>query len=92
MIVTLAMILLRIGRFGAAEAGGEVPVTILGKSVLLCGSAMLERFDGLGEIKGRERNKQIEGWGKLYGLGRISGVDGIVRRGVDFREYVNVGS
>lgn len=86
------MILFRISRFGAAEAGGEAPVTLLGKSVLLCGSNMLDRFEGLGEVKGRERNKRIKAWGKLYGLGRVTGVDGAVRRGVDFREHVNVGS
>lgn len=91
MVATLALVVLRIGRFGAAEAGGEAPVTVLGKGVLVCGSAMLERFEGLGEVKGRERDKRVKSWGKLYGLGRVRGVDGVARRGVDFGENVNVG-
>jgi hypothetical protein len=80
--------LVRISRFGAAEGGGEVPVTVVGKAVLMCGSGMLERFDGLGETDGKDRNKRVESWGKVYGIGRVRGVDGVVRRGVDFGEYI----
>lgn len=53
---------------------------------------MLERFEGLAEVSGRERDKRVKGWGKLYGLGRVRGVDGVVRKGVDFREYVDIGN
>jgi len=91
MILTLCIVVFRISRFGDAEAGSEAPVTLLGKSVLVCGSNMLDRFDGLGEMNGRERNKCVKQWGRLYGMGRVRGSDGVVRRGIDFREHVNAG-
>lgn len=52
---------------------------------------MLEKFEGLGEVKGGERRTQIEGWGKVYGAGRVRGVDGVVRKGVDFEEFIEGG-
>jgi len=86
MLVTLLVILVRIGRFGSS--GQDVPNTVVGKCVLLCGSGMLGNFGGLAETEARERRAAIEGWGRKFGLGRVNGVDGVARRGVDFEENI----
>lgn len=89
MLFTLLVVLVRIGRFGSS--GQDVPNTIVGRCMLMCGSYMLERFEGLGEMEGKERRSRIVGWGERFGVGRVRGVDGVLRRGVDFEGSIEGG-
>ncbi|KAH7370109.1 hypothetical protein BKA65DRAFT_561585 [Rhexocercosporidium sp. MPI-PUGE-AT-0058] len=86
MLLTLLVVLVRIGRFGGEV---KVPATLGGKMKLLAGSHMIERFRELGDMDTETRDNLVRGWGSKYQIGTFTGVDGIRREGVDFEEYVN---
>ncbi len=58
---------------------------------LVCGSCMLSEFRGLAELDEKSRNKVVQGWGRGYRMGRLVGVDGVERWGVDEDIFVNAG-
>ncbi|KAH7395537.1 hypothetical protein BKA64DRAFT_708932 [Cadophora sp. MPI-SDFR-AT-0126] len=87
MLLTLSVVLVRIGRFGGEV---KVPNTLGGKMKLLAGSHMVERFRHLGDMDTETRNNIVKGWGSTYKIGTVFGVDGIRREGVDFEEFVDI--
>ena len=58
---------------------------------LVCGSCMLSEFRGLAELEKKSRDEVVQGWGKGYRMGRLMGVDGVERWGVDEDIFVNAG-
>jgi hypothetical protein len=87
MLLTLLVVLIRIGRFGGEV---KVPNTLGGKMKLLAGSHMVERFRDLGDMDTETRDNMVKGWGCEYKIGTVVGVDGIRREGVDFEEFVEI--
>lgn len=87
MLLTLLVVLIRIGRFGGEV---KVPTTLGGKMRLLAGSHMVERFYDLGDVDTETRDNIVKGWDCKYKIGTIIGVDGIRREGVDFEEFVEI--
>lgn len=64
------------------------PDTIAGVMVLLCGSRMLGNFEGMGMMGREERNNVVRGWGKVYSMGMVVGLDGVEREGIDEAVFV----
>ncbi|KAL5323604.1 hypothetical protein ACEPPN_008143 [Leptodophora sp. 'Broadleaf-Isolate-01'] len=87
MLLTLLVVLIRIGRFGGEV---KVPTTLGGKMKLLAGSHMVERFRELGEIDTKTRDNIVKGWRYKYKIGTFTGVDGMRREGVNFEEFVDL--
>jgi hypothetical protein len=86
MIITLLVVLVRIGRIGG---GADVPKTLAGKMRLFVGSTMAERFRTMGDAGEAQRDDWVEGLGERYRFGGVRGWDGVSRLGVDFEEYVD---
>jgi hypothetical protein len=49
--------------------------TVMGVMSFVCGSRMLDDFEGFEWLGGRELEKRVSGVGKRYGFGRWKGVD-----------------
>lgn len=49
---------------------------------------MLTEFQGMANLRGRERDKIVKGREKKYSLGGLVGVDGVEREGVDESVFV----
>ncbi|KAL9035575.1 MAG: hypothetical protein Q9180_004791, partial [Flavoplaca navasiana] len=58
---------------------------------LVCGSCMLSEFQGLAELDEKSRDEVVQGWGMGYRMGRLVGVDGVERWGVDEDIFVEAG-
>ncbi|KAI9774087.1 MAG: hypothetical protein M1840_005180 [Geoglossum simile] len=59
------------------------PDTIAAVLSYLCGSSMLQDFQGLSTVDGQTRDGVVVKMGKRYKLGKIVGVDGVERVGID---------
>src|SRR5579862_3249292 len=59
------------------------PDTIAAVLSYLCGSSMLRDFQGLSTVDGQTRDGVVVKMGKRYKLGKIVGVDGVERAGID---------
>ena len=89
--LSVAILLLMLGglvwklirRDGARAELTERPSSIAGILMLVCSSHMLSDFGGMAELRERERNKAVHGWRKRYAMGRLIGLDGVERVGVD---------
>ena len=57
--------------------------------VALCGSHMLEDFAGMSTLEKKQRDAIIKGWGKGYSMGRLIGIDGVERDGIDDDLFIN---
>ena len=57
--------------------------------VALCGSHMLEDFAGMSTLEKKQRDAIIKGWGKGYSMGRLIGIDGVERDGIDEDLFIN---
>jgi Protein of unknown function (DUF3433) len=80
MLVTLMWVALR--RRQTADLPRR-PDTIAAVLSYLCGSSMLQDFQGLSTVDGRTRDGVVVKMGKRYKLGKIVGVDGVGRVGID---------
>lgn len=84
--VILALMLIgivwKLSRKGVADSIHR-PDTIAGVLVRLCGSHMLYEFSGMAQLTKSARNRAVGTWGKRYSMGRLIGVDGLERIGVD---------
>ena len=58
---------------------------------LVCGSSMLSEFRGLAGLDEKSRDEVVQGWGRGYRMGRLVGLDGVERWGVDEDIFVNAG-
>ena len=47
--------------------------------IALCGSYMLEDFEGMSMLEREEREAMVNAWGKEYSMGRFLGVDEVER-------------
>lgn len=67
-----------------------MPETMAGVMALLAGGHMLSSFAPLADYEEKYRNREVESWGFRFGIGKVRGVDGVVRRGVDFEQFVDL--
>ncbi len=89
--LSVAILLLMLGglvwklirREGSGANFAERPSSIAGILMLICGSHMLMDFGGMAELREQERNRAVHGWGKRYAMGKMIGLDGVERVGVD---------
>lgn len=59
------------------------PDTIANVLLTLCGSHMLGDFEGMALMGRKARDKTVQEWDKRYTMGRLIGVDGVEREGID---------
>ncbi|KAH0565071.1 hypothetical protein GP486_001539 [Trichoglossum hirsutum] len=64
------------------------PDTIAAVLLYLCGGRMVKDFQGMAEAEGRLRDKTLMKMGKNYWLGKVEGVDGIERIGIEAKDDV----
>ena len=64
------------------------PDTIVDVLLYLCGSHMLGDFRGMAQLDRRTRDDIVRDWDKRYSMGRLVGVDGVEREGVDESVFV----
>ena len=75
-------------RKGTSELAARRPDTLAGVMLLLCGSRMLGDFEGMGIMRREEIEDIVRGWGKVYSMGMLVGVDGVEREGIDEAAFV----
>ena len=74
---------------GVGKKGNErAPETLGGVLWMLCGSRATGDFRGLSMEGRRERDGVVRGWGKMYSIGSVVGVDGVEREGVEESVFV----
>lgn len=66
------------------------PDTIASVLLALCGSHILGDFSGMAMMDGKTRDRTVNDWDKRYAMGRLIGVDGVEREGVDESMFVGV--
>lgn len=59
------------------------PDTIASILLFLCGSKMLEDFKNMSRMRRKERDEAVRCWNKIYAMGKLIGVDGVDREGID---------
>ena len=64
------------------------PDTLAGLMLKICGSHMLQDFEGMSTLHQEERDEKVNGWGKMYSMGSLVGVDKVERRGIDEASFV----
>lgn len=64
------------------------PDTIASILLYLCGSSMLEDFQGMSRMGRKERDAAVRSWDKNYAMGSVIGVDGVEREGIDESLFV----
>ena len=64
------------------------PDTIVDVLLYICGSHMLGDFRGMAQLDRRTRDGIVRDWDKRYAMGRLVGVDGVEREGVDESVFV----
>ncbi|KAK3377492.1 hypothetical protein B0H63DRAFT_399067 [Podospora didyma] len=62
------------------------PYTIAKSMYYLCDSHMLRDFEGLATLTQKERNRRIEKMGRRYRFGKMVGVSGETRIGIDYAD------
>lgn len=64
------------------------PDTIADVLLSLCGSHMLGSFRNMAQLSKHTRDDIVEQWDNRYSMGRLVGVDGVEREGVDESMFV----
>ena len=62
----------------------RTPNTLASVWSYVCGSRMAGDFSELSVLGTAERDRVVAGWGRVYGLKKVRGVDGVMRWGVDY--------
>ncbi|KAI9782835.1 MAG: hypothetical protein M1839_004586 [Geoglossum umbratile] len=83
MIVTLIWVAVRQRQSHGLELLPQRPDSIAAVLTYLCGSRMLGDFQGLAVVGEKERDEMVINMGKKYWLGKVVGVDGVERVGIN---------